>query len=197
MDKLTQFVTRSFENESDQVSAEQCSTVNFDKTVAKMSDEEFNKNQEIEKGIDAELPLPKKRKVTPVAKNWLISDISSDDKEDEVVVNCSSQNISTSSANFPFKENKESRRNSLTENEATNLTIIDNSERSGVWFLNDDIKNLKSNQTSFSSSPIDLEESKSSPENFRIERVEDQQESSSRPPVLENPSSKRLCKFST
>lgn len=199
MDKLTQFVSRSFETNSGVMSAERC--LNLSSNLVKIYPAQASDQQMTESAIKSEeqqsvsitktsqmeldISVSTNTNLTPVAKNWLISDISKHCGID-LSINSShliyNTSVDLSRSTINFHDAKHHHQNDTNDNAITSnskppvpSTNANYSSINKCFKNGEDAKTISPNN-SCSSSPspqIDLEDSKSCSEIIVPESVQD------------------------
>ncbi|KAB0800155.1 hypothetical protein PPYR_08035 [Photinus pyralis] len=185
MDKLTQFVSRSFETSTSVVSAERCLNLSSNLvkiypqseqqlTESAVKSEEQSVSVTKTSQMELDISVSTNTNLAPVAKNWLISDISKHCGID-LTINSShlvyntSVGLSRSSMDFPMHDTR------TIENKRSKQSVSPSYPNNNKCVKSSEDKTLSPNN-SCSSSPspqIDLEDSKSCSETINAESVQD------------------------
>lgn len=203
MDKLTQFVSKSFENNNNNsaVCVEKRRNSSppvetFLKTEEDVSNPDAKRPAEDNSVATVDSETETKTKRTPVAKNWLISDTPR--RNDETY----GMDLRLNNPNVIYTSSlilNHSRAYMSSETPKPNLESPTRNKLE-CWYDNVENKTPSpKNSYSSSSSPIDLEDSKSCPETSS-EKVDESEEKGSalenaRKENISNENEKKLCKF--
>lgn len=176
MDKLTQFVSKSFESNNN---TDQCLNLTSVKTVESVIK------------CEQRSPVGEEQKAKPVAKNWLISDTTPVTSSTppplgiDLRLNNNSNVIYSSSL-----VNNEDRETSKT---AENLKQSTGCNAKNKWLFENNIEVSKNSYSSSSSSPpIDLEDSKSCSETLTSETADKEPRRAIN--KVNNETDKKICK---
>lgn len=170
MDKLTQFVSKSFENNNNSViSGELAAKMRSESPVLEgYIKSETDGVQSDSKTSDEDLGK-ETAKPAPVAKNWLISDSPKPSYGIDLRLNNNPSVIYTSSLILNANRTAEN-----SKADADKLCTVSSLVPKVKWYDSADMKSPSpKNSYSSSSSPIDLEDSKSCPETLISDRNHD------------------------
>lgn len=176
MDKLTQFVSKSFESNTN---TDQCLNLTSVKTVESVIK------------CEQTSPVGEDQKVKPVAKNWLISDATpvTSSTPPPLGIDLRLNNNSNVIYNSSLINNEDHE----TLKSAENVKPSTGCNAKSKWLFENNIEVSKNSYSSSSSSPpIDLEDSKSCSETFASETAD--KESQRAINNVNNETDKKICK---
>lgn len=204
MDKLTQFVSKSFENNNNNsvINSEHNSKMRTDSPILESYIKSENdvlqqcdsKNSEDDSSRDQRENL----KPTPVAKNWLISDAPKHSVPSygiDLRLNNNPNVIYTSS--LIVNTNRSNNLENCTTTDTDKLCSVSSLVPKVKWYENSiEMKSPSpKNSYSSSSSPIDLEDSKSCPETLISEKHNDDGATNLIPKENNMDNDKKICEF--